>query len=202
METLICAVFIVHNNVERMVNSIDDLKADLRRRPEDGGARPVNGTGGSVEVQPGSRSYAVRRLQCIHLLVTQYVCALFLMGIWVRDCHWKLQSAGTGTHVHKLLYLQATCLLALRLKRGHQQYLANTLLALLQWQPHMDAFPAMAWCEEKLEATISVLAADAGGDMTSANAQRLHHLYVTQGCQRAKCTTLHGIRCHGSTLTR
>ena len=44
----------------------------------------------------------------------------------------------------------------------------------------MDTLPGMAWCEEKLESTISTLAVDAGGDMTSADAPRHHALYVTQ----------------------
>ena len=149
----------------------------MRRRREEAGARPVDGTGDTADVQPRTRSYALKQLQCLHRLVTQYVPALFLMGIWVRD--WKLHAANTGSHVQRLLHLRATFFLALRPKRGRQHYLANTLLALLQWQPHMGVFPGMACCEEKLEATSSTPAVEARGDMTSAKTPRLHDLYVT-----------------------
>ena len=98
------------------------------------------------------------------------------MGMWVRERHWKLHAANTGSHVHRLLHLQATFCLALQPKRGRQQYLANTLLAMLQWQSRMDAFPGMAWCKEKLEAPMSTRAVDSGGDMTSANAPGFHDL--------------------------
>ena len=178
METLVTGLFIVNTDAETVLDkAIADLRGDLRRRPEAGQVGPVDGTEHSP---PGTRLYALKQLLCLHCLATQYVPALFLMGKWVRDCHWKLHAANTGTHVHRLLQLQATMLIALRPKKGRQQYLANTLLALLQWQPHMDTLPGMAWCEEKLESTISTLAVDAGGDMTSADAPRHHALYVTQ----------------------
>ena len=80
-------------------------------------------------------SYALRQLECIQFFVTPYVPALFLMGIWVRDCHWNLHTTSTGSHVHSLLRLQATFLVAPWLKQGRHQYLANTPLALLTGNP-------------------------------------------------------------------
>ena len=44
----------------------------------------------------------------------------------------------------------------------------------------MDELPAMSWCEEKLEASLSWLAFEAGGDLTAANTTELHNLYMTQ----------------------
>ena len=85
-----------------------------------------------------------------------------------------------GGHVKDLTHLQMLFLLALRPKRGRQQYQDKTLLALLQWLPNMDNLLAMAWSERKLEATISVLARESGGEMTAKNAQELHDLYITK----------------------
>ena len=75
-----------------------------------------------------------------------------------------------------LTHLQMLFLLALRPKRGRQQYQDKTLLALLQWLPNMDNLLAMAWSEEKLQATIGTPARESGGDMTANNAKELHDL--------------------------
>ena len=126
MDTLVTALFVVHDDVESVLNTaIANLKVDLRRRREEVGAP--------------------------------------------QGAH----AANTGSHVHRLLHVQATFFLGLRPKQG-------SLHALLQWQPHMNEFPGMAWCEEKLQATISTLAVDGGGNMTSANAPRLRDVYMTQ----------------------
>ena len=72
METLGTGLLIVHDDAEIVLNTvIADLKDDLRRRPEEVGARPIDGTGDTAEVQPGSRSYALKQLQCLHRPVTQ-----------------------------------------------------------------------------------------------------------------------------------
>ena len=118
-ETLVTGLFIVHDATEILLNTaITDQKDDLRRRTEGVGPRPVNGAGDTAEVQPGSRSYALKQLHCVHRLVTQYVRALFPMGMWVQDCHWKLHAANTGSHVYRHLQVQATFFLGLQTKRG------------------------------------------------------------------------------------
>ena len=183
METLVSAMFVVAPALQRTIQSaIARIAENIRRhpsRPRDGCLRPVDGTEG-VPSRPDAREYAVKQLECLRLLVTQYVPALFLMGKWVRDCHWELHTPNTGGRVKLLLQLQTTFLLALRPKRGRHQYLTNTLLALLQWNPVMDTLPGMAWGEETREASIGRLAADVGRDMTAGNVQEVHNLYVTQ----------------------
>ena len=178
-----CAMFVGAPDLEVMVNgSISRLKEDIRRHPSrgrDATVCPVGGTDGPGS-QPGSREYALMQMQCLRLLVTQYVPALFLMGKWVRGCHWKLHGLNTGGHVKEPVQLQTTFLLALRPKRGRHQYLTNTLLALLQWNPVVDTQPAMSWAEEKNEASISRLAADVGRDMTATNVQDVHNHYMAQ----------------------
>ena len=112
METLVCATLVVAPDLEEMVNSsISRLKGDFRRR--DGAVRPVDGADGTSESLLGSREYALRQMECLRRLVTQYVPALFLMGKWVRDCHWKLHGPNPGVHVKDVVQLQTTFLLAL-----------------------------------------------------------------------------------------
>ena len=74
METLVTGLFIVNTDAETVLNrAIAELRHDLRRRPEAGQAGPVDGT---EHAQPGSRSYALKQLLCLHCLATQYVPAL------------------------------------------------------------------------------------------------------------------------------
>ena len=114
------------------------------------------------------------------MLVTEYAPARFLMGKVVRDYHSERHAAGSGGNLKDLMHLGMLFLFALRPKRGRQQYGDATLLALLRWLPSMENLPAMAWSEEKLEATIRVLARGSGGELTAKNAQELHDLYITQ----------------------
>ena len=171
MEVVVTRLFLVSHDVAPMI----ETKKRQFEQPVAGEAHPEIGMAG-----PGTRKYILAQLKCLHMLVTEYAPALFLMGKMVRDCHWEKHAAGTGGHVKDLMHLQMLFLFALRPKRGRQQYRDAILLGLLQWLSNMDNLPAMTWSEEKLEASIGTVAHGAGGEMTAKNAKELHDLYVTQ----------------------
>ena len=60
-------------------------------------------------------------------------------------------SQRVGVDAYEILQFSTVMLLALCEKQGCRKYLDGTVLALLQWQPFMDAIPGAAFCEEKLE---------------------------------------------------
>ena len=62
-----------------------------------------------------------------------------------------------GQVLMQVLQFSTVMLMALRDTRGRQKYLDATLLALLQWEPYLDALPGASFCEEKLESTLSAL---------------------------------------------
>ena len=120
METMVTSLFLVGWEVAPII----DAQIEKLRRPARGTGRADHGTG------PGTKGYALQQLECLRLLITQYVLALLLMGKMVRDCHWEKHAAGTRGHVRVLMQLQVLFLLALRPKQGRRQYLKTTLLGL------------------------------------------------------------------------
>ena len=62
---------------------------------------------------------------------------------------------------------------ALRPRGDQHQYMHALLLALLQWDPYMDALPGAAFGKENLEATLSHLQQAKEDDLTIVSIQ--HH---------------------------
>ena len=71
---------------------------------------------------------------------------IFYLGYRVRALQWRGHDAWTGANANEVLQFTTVMLMALRDNQGRQQYLDATLLALLQWEPYLDALPGASLC--------------------------------------------------------
>ena len=105
----------------------------------------------------GASAVKKERLQALLYMFRDHAPALFYLGYRVRTLHRRRHDAWTGADADEVLQFSTVILMALRDTQGRQQYLDATLLALLHWEPYLDALPGASFCEEKLESTLGEL---------------------------------------------
>ena len=81
-----------------------------------------------------------------------------------------------------MLQFTTVMLMAPRDTQGRQQYLDATLLALLQWEPYLEALPCASFCEENLESTLSELqqAKEEAPTIITFGGYANHYRYLTR----------------------
>ena len=105
----------------------------------------------------GGGAVKLQQLSALTTLFRDYAPALFYIGYRVRTLHWRRHAPWSGKEAYEVVQFCTVLLDALRPRGGRQQYMDALLLALLQWDPYMDALPSAAFSEEKVEATLSQL---------------------------------------------
>ena len=91
----------------------------------------------------------LQQLTALTTLFRDYAPAVFFVGYQVRTLHWRRHAPWCGRKGYETVQFSTVLLYALRPRGGRQQYLDALLLALLHWDPYMDALPGAAFIEEK-----------------------------------------------------
>ena len=138
MEQMVLAAFLTAG---RVLTLIRDAHLNIKDRRELYG-------GGTVKLQQHS---------ALATLFGDYAHALFYIPCRVRTLHWRRHTPWYGKEAYEVVPLCTILLYAPLPREGRRQYIYALLLALVQWDPLMDAFPGVAFSEEKPQATLSQL---------------------------------------------
>ena len=131
------------------------------------------------DAAPGSIQHSQALL--LYLFVEEYVPALMLIGIRLRDLYWVHRQWNTG---HFARDVQMSCFVYLHAleSRVSTQYLRGIACSLMLWDKDLHGvLPASVYVEEAMEASLSRLSRQAGTDLRSTTVEQFSDMYVAMG---------------------
>ena len=104
----------------------------------------------------GAGAVKLQQLSALTTVFRDYAPALFYIGNRVRTLPWRRHAPRSGKGAYEVVEFCTVLPYALRPKGG-RQYMDALRLAVLRWDPYIDALCAEAFSEEKAKATLRYL---------------------------------------------